>query len=217
MEQIYRTAARKAAAVLGMLLIIAGSGAPAAGPTVIDEWSSVKAPPPPEVKTVTVDPKTTALLLLDFNRQTCNAERRPRCIASLPRVQKLLAAARTARSPVVYSLSPGASVADIATELAPAKGDPVVTSGPDKFLGTDLERILNELHITTVIVAGTAANGAVLHTAGGAALRGMRVIVAVDGISAETLYPEQYALWHLMNAPRIANQMSLSSTDRITY
>ena len=217
MERIYRTAALKAAAALGVLLIMAGSGAPAAGPTVIDEWSSVKAPPPPEVKTVTVDPKTTALLLLDFNKQTCNAERRPRCIASIPRVQKLLAAARRAKSPVVYSLSAGASVADIAPDLAPAKGDPVVTSGPDKFLGTDLERILSELHISTVIVAGTAAHGAVLHTASGAALRGMRVIVAVDGISAETLYPEQYALWHLMNAPRISNQVSLSSTDRITY
>jgi nicotinamidase-related amidase len=217
MERIYRTSALKAAAALGVLLIMAGSGAPAAGPTVIDEWSSVKAPPPPEVKTVTVDPKTTALLLLDFNRQTCNAERRPRCIASLPRVQKLLAAARTAKGPVIYSLSAGASVADIAPDLAPAKGDAVVTSGPDKFLGTDLERILNERHITTVIVAGTAAHGAVLHTAAGAALRGMRVIVAVDGISAETLYPEQYALWHLMNAPRISNQVSLSSTDRITY
>ena len=217
MEQIYRTAALSAAAVLGVMLIIAGSGALTAGPTVIDEWNAVKAPPPPEVKAVTVDPKTTALLLLDFNKQTCNTERRPRCVASVPRVQKLLAAARTAKSHVVYSLSAGASAADIAPDLAPAKGDPVVTSGPDKFLRTDLERILNELRVSTVIVAGTAAHGAVLHTASGAALRGMRVIVAVDGISAETLYPEQYALWHLLNAPRISNQVTLSSTDRITY
>jgi nicotinamidase-related amidase len=217
MEQRHRTAALKSAAALAVMLIIAGSGAPAADQSVIDEWSAVKAPPPPEVKTVTVDPKTTALLLLDFNRQTCNAERRPRCIASLPRVQKLLAAARAAKSPVVYSLSPGAAAADVAPDLAPAKGDPVVTSGPDKFLGTDLERILKEHNISTVIVAGTAAHGAVLHTASGAALRGLRVIVAVDGISAETLYPEQYALWHLVNAPRISNQVTLSSTDRITF
>ena len=217
MEQRRRTAVLKAAAALGVMLIIAGNVIPAAGPTVIDEWGSVKAPPPPEVKTATVDPKTTALFLLDFNKQTCNAERRPRCIASLPRVQKLLAAARAAKSTVVYSLSPGAAAADVAPDLAPAKEDPVVTSGPDKFLGTDLERILKEHHISTVIVTGTAAHGAVLHTASGAALRGLRVIVAVDGISAETLYPEQYALWHLVNAPRISNQVSLSSTDRITY
>jgi nicotinamidase-related amidase len=217
MEQRHRTAGLKAVAALGVMLVIAGSGARAAGQSVIDEWSAVKAPPPPEVKAVNVDPRTTALLLLDFNRQTCNAERRPRCIASLPRVQKLLAAARTAKSPVIYSLSPGAAVVDIAPDLAPAKGDPVVTSGPDKFLGTDLERILKEHNVSTVIVAGTAAHGAVLHTAGGAALRGLRVIVVVDGISAETLYPEQYALWHLVNAPRISNQATLSRTDLISY
>lgn len=204
------------AAVFVLMLIIAG-GAPAAGSSVIDEWNAVKAPPPPEVKTATVDPRTTALLLLDFNKQTCNADRRPRCIASLPRVQKLLVAARNAKSHVVYSLSPAAAASDIAPGLAPAMGDPIVTSGPDKFLGTELERILKERNIATVIVAGTAAHGAVLHTASGAALRGLRVIVVVDGISAETLYPEQYALWHLVNAPRISNQVTLSSSDRITY
>ena len=54
--------------------------------TIIDEWSSVKAPPPPEVKPVTIDKKTTALLMLDFNHQTCNSQRRPRCVASIPKV-----------------------------------------------------------------------------------------------------------------------------------
>ena len=46
--------------------------APASAQTVIDEWSSVKAPPAPELKPVTVDPKTTALLVMDFVKQTCN-------------------------------------------------------------------------------------------------------------------------------------------------
>ena len=32
--------------------------------------------------------------MLDFNKQTCNADRRPRCIATLPKVQKLLTEAR---------------------------------------------------------------------------------------------------------------------------
>ncbi len=58
------------------------------------KWGSVKVPPPPELKDVTVDPKTTALLLLDFNKQTCNAERRPRCVASIPKMKKLLDYAR---------------------------------------------------------------------------------------------------------------------------
>jgi nicotinamidase-related amidase len=185
--------------------------------TIIDEWDMVKTPPPPELKPVTVDPQTTALLLLDFNRQTCNAERRPRCVASIPRVKKLLAEARAKGGSVIYSLSAGATTSDIAQDLSPREGEPAVTSGPDKFLGTDLEKILKEKNIKTVIVAGTAAHGAVLYTASGAALRGMRVIVPVDGISAESLYPEQYTAWNLANAPRVSNQVTLTTTDRIKY
>ena len=62
--------------------------------------------------------------------------------------------------------------------------EPHVLSGPDKFRNTDLEKILKDKGITTVIVVGTAANGAVLFTASGAAFRGMNVIVPVDGMSA---------------------------------
>jgi hypothetical protein len=38
---------------------------PARPAIIIDEWANVKAPPP-ALKEVTVDPKSTALLLLDF-------------------------------------------------------------------------------------------------------------------------------------------------------
>ena len=117
---------------------------PAFSQTIIDEWNTVKVPPAPELKTVKIDPKTTALLMLDFNKQTCNAERSPRCIASIPKVQKLLTEARAKGIAVIYSLSAGAAVADIAKELAPLAGEPVVSSGPDKFFGTDLEKILKE-------------------------------------------------------------------------
>lgn len=184
---------------------------------IIEEWNTVKVPSVPELKTVTLDPKSTALLLLDFNKQVCNPERRPRCIASIPKVKKLLTEARDKGVIVIYSLTVGASPADIAKELAPQPGDPIVTSGPDKFLGTELEKILKEKNVKTVIITGTAAHGAVLYTASGAALRGMKVIVPVDGISAETLYPEQYTVWHLLNAPRVSAQVTLSRTDMISF
>lgn len=185
--------------------------------TIIDEWAKVTAPPPPEIKQISLDPASTALLLLDFNKQTCNPERRPRCIASIPKVQKMLLQARARKMTVVYSLSAGASAADIASAVAPLPGEPVVTSGPDKFLGTDLEKILSEKGIKTVIVTGTAAHGAVLYTASSAALRGMKVVVPVDGLSAETLYAEQYTVWHLVNAPRVSAVMTLSRTDMIGF
>jgi len=177
----------------------------------------VKTPPAPELKSVTVEAISTALLMLDFNKQICNVERRPRCIASIPKVQKLLTEARAKGVFVVYSLTAGATSSDIAKELAPQGGEPIVTSGPDKFHGTELEKTLKERNVKTVIITGTAAHGAVLYTASGAALRGIKVIVPVDGISAESLYPEQYTVWNLANAPRISIQVTLSRTDMIKF
>jgi nicotinamidase-related amidase len=184
---------------------------------IIEEWNTVGIPPAPEIKAVTVNAKSTALLMLDFNKQICNAERRPRCIASIPKVQKLLTEARAKGVFVVYSLTAGATQADIAKELAPQGGEPIVTSGPDKFHGTELEKILKEKNVKTVIITGVAAHGAILYTASGAALRGMQVIVPVDGMSAESLYPEQYTAWHLVNTPRISVQVTLSRTDMIKF
>ena len=188
---------------------------PASAQTIVDTWDAVKAPAAPELKSVILDSKATALLLLDFNKQTCNAERRPRCIASIPKVQELLEEARSKGFTIIYSLSAGATSTDIARELAPRKGEPVVTAGPDKFMGTDLEKILMDKGIKTVIVTGTAAHGAVLYTASGAAFRGMQVILPVDGMSAENTYSEQYTAWHLANAPRVSSKVILTKIDLI--
>ena len=188
---------------------------PASAQTIVDTWDAVKAPPAPELKSVILDSKATALLLLDFNKQTCNAERRPRCIASIPKVKELLEEARSKGFTIIYSLSAGATSTDIARELAPRKGEPVVTAGPDKFMGTDLEKILMDKGIKTVIVTGTAAHGAVLYTASGAAFRGMQVILPVDGMSAENTYAEQYTAWHLANAPRVSSKVILTKIDLI--
>jgi nicotinamidase-related amidase len=188
---------------------------PASAQTIVDTWDAVKAPPAPELKSVILDSKATALLLLDFNKQTCNAERRPRCIASLPKVQELLEEARSKGFTIIYSLSAGATSTDIARELAPRTGEPIVTAGPDKFMGTDLEKILMDKGIKTVIVTGTAAHGAVLYTASGAAFRGMQVILPVDGMSAENTYAEQYTAWHLANAPRVSSKVILTKIGLI--
>jgi nicotinamidase-related amidase len=188
---------------------------PASAQTIVDTWDAVKAPPAPELKSVILDSKATALLLLDFNKQTCNVQLRPRCIASIPKVQGLLEEARSKGFTIIYSLSAGATSMDIARELAPRKGEPVVTAGPDKFMGTDLEKILMDKGIKTVIVTGTAAHGAVLYTASGAAFRGMQVILPVDGMSAENTYAEQYTAWHLANAPRVSSKVTLTKIDLI--
>jgi nicotinamidase-related amidase len=185
--------------------------------TIVDEWPSVKVPPAPALKPVTIDRKTTALLMLDFNQQTCNPQRRPRCVASIPKVRPLLAAARAAGVPVVYTLGAGGKPSDIAQDLAPAADEPAVHSGVDKFVNTDLEKILKDRGITTVIVVGTAAHGAVLYTASSAAIRGLKVIVPVDGISAENPYIEQYVAWHFANVPVLAPAITLTTIDDIKF
>lgn len=185
--------------------------------TVVDAWKDVKAPPAPELKPVVLDKASTALLLLDFNKQVCNNERRPRCIASIPAVSRLAEKARGSGAAVVYSLTAGSVISDVAPALAAKSGEPSVTSGPDKFFGTDLENILRQRGIKTVIITGTAAHGAVIYTASGAALRGFKVILPVDGLSAEGLYPEQYTVWHLLNAPRVSAQVTVTRTDMISF
>ena len=185
--------------------------------TIIDEWSSVKAPPAPELKEITIDPKTTALLMLDLVKQTCNEKVRPRCPATLPAAKQLLNDARAKNVLVVYGIVTG-SIADTVADVAPNGKEPVVQSGPDKFLNTDLEKILKDNGIQTVIVAGTAANGAVLHTASEAVLRGFKAVVPVDTMSADNAYIEQYVAYHFIAARGgIAAGTTLTRVSMIKY
>lgn len=185
--------------------------------SILDDWAIVQVPPPALSK-VTVDPKTTALLVLDIAKHTCNMEVRPRCIAALPQAGKLMSKARVKGWFVVYALgvqpTPG-TPADLWPEVAMVGSEPWVRSGPDKYLNTDLEKILRDKGITTVVIIGTASHGAVLYTAGGSVFRGFNVVVAVDGVAAESTYAEQYTLWHLQNAPRMAAKVKLSTTELI--
>ena len=189
----------------------------ASAATIIDEWSSVSVPPPPSVKPVTIDKSTTALLMLDFNQQTCNMERRPRCVASIPHVKKLLVTARAAGIPVAFTLGGGGKPSDLPKELEPIAGEPARLAGLDKFVNTELESFLKGKGVKTVIVVGAAAHGAVLYTASGAAMRGFNVIIPVDGISADNAYAEQYTAWHLANVPVLSPAMTLTTLDGLNF
>ena len=192
---------------------------PAHTQTVIDDWSQVKLPPPPQLKPVTLVPKETALLVMDFTVQTCTPERRKRCADSVPKVKKFVEAAREHGALIIYSVAVPNSVAtDVLKDLTPAAGEQVLPPlGPDKFINSDLEKTLKDKGIKTVVAMGTQAQTSVLHTGGEAALRGFKVIVPVDAMSADDLFPELYTAWHLANAARISNQVTLTRLDMIGF
>lgn len=186
--------------------------------TIIDEWTNVQPPKPPELKPVKIDdPKSTALLVLDLVKQACNNERRPRCLTSLAPIHLFLTQTRTKGVAVIHSYTTSSTPGDFLPEVAPASGEPLVRAPADKFVGTDLEKILKDKGIKTVIVVGTAAHGAVISTASQAAFRGFKVIVPVDGMSSENTYFEQYTAYHLTTAPGVGQQVTLTKFDMIQF
>jgi nicotinamidase-related amidase len=205
------------AAAIVSLLSTLSAGAHAQ--TVIEEWSTAKLPAPPALKPATIVPNETALLVMDFTRQTCTNERRPRCARSVAKVLNLVTQARGKGAFIVYSVAvPGSVPSDIVPELTPASGELVLPPlGPDKFIASDLEKTLKDKGIKTVVAMGTQAQTSVLHTAGAAALRGFKVIVPVDGMSADDVFPELYTAWHLTTAARISPQVTLTKFDLIGF
>src|SRR5262249_10368548 len=158
---------------------------------IIREWASVKLPPAPELKPVTVDPSTTALLVLDMMKGNCGA--RPRCLATVATVRKLLDAARAHDMLVVYNLTGAGKVEDMVDQsLAPRAGEFMVkgSGGADKFVNSNLDAGLKEKGIKTVIVTGTSAQGAVAGTTNSAVQRGYKAVVPVDCMSAEDAFNE---------------------------
>jgi nicotinamidase-related amidase len=208
--------------VIGIFAIVAFAWlkpAPSMAADIIAEWTTVKAPPAPELKPVTLDGKTTALLILDMMKSGCSA--RPRCVATVPNVKKLHDAARAAGAMVFYTLVGDKPVPTevIDPGFAPREDEWVAQRGPDKFLGSGLDERLKARGIKTVIVCGTSAQGVVIGTGSGSAQRGYKVIVPVDCMSSEDPYMEQYAAWHMYKGGPaiITSQVTLTRSDMIKF
>ncbi len=200
------------AAVISVL-----AAAPARSDDIIDQWASAQPPAPPKLQDVTVDPKTTALLMLDFLQQNCAPN--PRCMATLPAAEKLLAEARAAKALVVYTKFPipGPKPADTLAQVAPVDKEPLVTAFVDKFLNTNLDKILKGKGIKTVIAIGSATNGAILFTAEAAFAHGYQVIVPVDGISGQDVYTDQSVVATFVTGPVYGGKIVLTRSGMIKF
>jgi nicotinamidase-related amidase len=179
-------------------------------------------PAVPDPVAVTLDPATTALVLLDLTAQTCS---QPVCSQGLvPHIQMLLSNARNAGASVVYSVPPSGSA--VLPEVAPQGDDPVVRGvGQDRFFNTNLDDILQSKGINTVILAGWRENGSVLYTSVGATLRGYTVVVADDGVSASTDADVAIGRYQMLtqlsananNQPLKPKAVTLSRSDLISF
>jgi len=123
----------------------------------------------------------------------------PRYEAAVPRIARLLDGCRADGIPIIYcsdSHLAGVDVeltvhadhairgtwgAEIVTELLPEPSDFSLTKRRySAFFGTELEPLLRELGVDTVILTGVATNGCVRHTAADAFFHGFKVIVVSD-------------------------------------
>jgi len=181
------------------------------------------APPLPAPVAVTLDAKTTALVVLDIINPTCST--RPACNDSIPALQALIKKARDAGAPVVYTNT--AATNAIVPQVAPAAGDvTVVPTNADKFNNPDFDATFKAKKVTTLLLVGTRSNGAVLYTAFEANVRGYTVVVAVDGISGSIPFETTLTEWQMLNQPGFTNAdnkplaeklVTLSRGDLITF
>ena len=204
--------------LLGAIVAL-GAAVPASAQTLIEEWGTAQFPPPPALKAAKIEPKETAVLVMDFTKQTCTPERRKRCADSVASVARFVNEARGKSALIIYSVAvPNSIPTDILPALTPASGEQVLPPlGPDKFVNSDLEKTLKDKGIKTVVTMGTQAQTSVLHTGATAALKGFKVIVPVDGMSGDNVFPELYTTWHLATAARISANVTLTKFEMIGF
>jgi nicotinamidase-related amidase len=140
-------------------------------------------------------------MLEDFVYGKLKCERALRIIQPL---KKLLAEARKKKIHVIYSNDAhlpidrelevwgphgmmGTKEAEVIKDIKPEKGDYVVNKRAySGFFATDLDMLLRDLKVDTVIIAGLHANICVRHTSADAFFRDYRIIIPEDGVEAFT-------------------------------
>jgi len=179
----------------------------------------------PAAVPVTLDARTTALLVLDINPVICQPN--PDCLKTVPAITSLLNKARAAKVPVIYSTTVNpAGPPPMLTPVAPQAGEPVVVARANKFSDTNLEDLLKQRNVSTLVMVGSAANGAVMYSAFHANTKGYTVVVAEDGISSPVPVNTQIARYQLLNQPGFINagntpvadkKVTLSRSDLLTF
>jgi len=178
-------------------------------------------PNKPTPREVAVDPKTTALLVLDLNARCENPEER--CHRLVEPVAKFLPRARAARLFIVYTASDrykGTAEERMPHAFEQQSDEPVLFPPAfDKFYSGELQPMLQKRGIKTVIVCGASSNQAVLYTATAAARPfGYDVVIPVDGLIARGDYEHEFTLHQFTILPGgAAEKFKITEFDKIRF
>ncbi len=176
----------------------------------------VEVPSIPEPQKVSLDAKSSALIIVDMQNDFVNEKGKlyvgEAAKRTIPNIKRLLEKARKSGAMVVFTQDwhleddpefpiwgkhavAGTWGSEITEELKPMEGEVIIKKlRYDAFFGTSLDHILRIRGIKNVIITGTVANICVLHTAGSAALNLYRVYLPVNCISALTEFDQLAAL-----------------------
>lgn len=189
---------------------------------VISDWNTAVVPPAPQLKEVTVDPSTTALLLLGLMKENCGIQ--PRCVAAVPNIKRVHDMARAHNMVVWYALvaeNGGTGTPDdmIDPGIKPRPGEWYRLGGAEKFAGSTLQPILRQAGIKTVIICGFSFEGPILGTAIEAAQRGYKVILPLDCSAGRSEYREQYVTYELgVGGPdAVTGNVTLTRTTMLKF
>ncbi|MBX9758277.1 MAG: cysteine hydrolase [Beijerinckiaceae bacterium] len=185
---------------------------------------SVQMPATPNPARITLDPKTTAVIVLDYVDDICN--RQPNCtMKMLPPMTGFLERARKAGLTIAYGTREQ-NMDKWLKEVAPASGDIKVNSfAQDRFFRTNLDEALKARGIKTLIITGWKVSGSVTYTAVGAMAHGYTVAIPVDTTAAGSDYETIIGFYNVLNSgganlenqPLKPNSVTLSRTDLITF
>ena len=175
----------------------------------------------PDPKPLTLDAKTTAVLVLDMNAR-CDDPKQV-CSRIAPAVGEFLDTARGAAVPIIYTVSAtvkGKPLGELATALRHKDGEPVIYPDAfDKFVGGELQDWLRSKGAKTLVITGSSTNAAVLYTATTAArMYHNQVVIPVDGVNANSQYEHEYSLHQFTVLPSEANkQFQFTKLGMITF
>ena len=172
-------------------------------------WAQ-EGPNRPEAKPLSLDSKTTTILVLDMNAR-CDDPKQV-CSRIAAPVGEFLEKARAAGVPIIYTVSAAAKGKPIGELTLPLKrkdGEPVIYPDAfDKFVGGELQSWLKEKGAKTLIVTGSSTNAAVLYTATTAArMHRYSIVIPMDGVNTNTPYEQEYSLHQFTVLPSEANKL----------